>query len=101
MAWANLRARMHQSRPRCQRRLNSLGPEWRTQLGQGLAPGERHGVVSSSPKRLSGGAVGFAIRLHETVGMGDGDTVDATGTTGASLRVDEIVSVHGARGGSA
>lgn len=36
--------------------------------------------------------MGFAIRLHESVGMGDGYTVDATGTTGASSRVDEIVS---------
>lgn len=57
--------------------------------------------MSSSPERVSGGAVGFAIRLHETVGMGDGDTVDTTGTTGASLRVNEIVSGHGALGGSA
>ena len=57
--------------------------------------------MSSSPERVSGGAVGFAIRLHETVGTGDGDTVDTTGTTGASLRVDEIVSGHGALGGSA
>lgn len=54
--------------------------------------------MSSSPERVSGGAVGFAIRLHETVGMGDGDTVDATGTTGALSRVDKIVSGHGGLG---
>jgi len=41
-----------------------------------------------------GGAVGVAIRLHESVGVGDGDTVDAT-YRWASSRVDEVVSGHG------
>jgi transcriptional regulator with XRE-family HTH domain len=51
--------------------------------------------VSPSPERVSGDAVGFAVRPYESVGMGDGDMVDATVTTELRLARTEIVSGHG------